>query len=191
MPNDLNLRVPGKNGRGDRPGRPAMIMIAAAVALLVVFVAFLGFGDKRGSRFESSGLSAKKLEALALKFENQKLPEAAARAWTEYLGAAKLGDEAAARIWFRVGKLHQDSHEYGPALEAYYRSEAIARVEEIEQEISTRTVERLEAMSKFTAPPEALADRTAIPGMGDAGGAKGSQTTLPGGLVYAFGGGLF
>ncbi len=133
---------------------------------------------ERGRGSFSSGLSAKKLEALALKFENQKLPEAAARVWTEYLGAARLGDESAARIWFRVGKLYQDSHEYERALEALYRSEALAKVSEIEPEIATRAAECLEAMGKFAALDEALAERTAIPGVKDAGAAKGGKDVL-------------
>ena len=108
-------------------------------------------GEHRTRSAGSSGLSGKKLEELALKLEDQKLSGAAARTWIEYLETARPGGEEAARIWFRVGKLHQDASEYEPALEAYYRSEALAKIDELEPEISKRTADCLEALGKFAA----------------------------------------
>ncbi len=162
MPNDLGLNVPGRDGRSDRPGRFYMAMLAAVIAVLLALVMMFGFGEKRASRADTGGLSAKKLEALALKFEDQKLPEAAARAWTEYLGAAGLDDKDAAQIWFRVGKLHQEATDYERAVEAYYRSEALAKVPDLETELGKRTTECLEAMGKFASLDQALVERTAI-----------------------------
>ena len=177
MRNDLDLSVPGRNGRSDRPSRPVMIMLATVIAILLALVAVFGMNSERGGASQS-GLSAKKLEALALKFENQKLPEAAARAWIEHIGASRLGDEEAARIWFRVGKLHQEANAYEQALEAYYRSEALAALPELESEIGTRTAECLEAMGKFASLDRALADRTSIPGMAGGDAAKGGADVL-------------
>ncbi|RJR30657.1 MAG: hypothetical protein C4574_02030 [Candidatus Latescibacterota bacterium] len=176
MRNDLDLSVPGRNGRSDRPSRPVMIMLATVIAILLALVAVFGMNSERRGA-SRSGLSAKKLEALALKFENQKLPEAAARAWTEYAGAARLSDKEAARIWFRVGKLHQEANAYEQAIEAYYRSEALAALPELEPEIGTRTAECLEAMGKFAALDRVLAERTSIPGMAG-GDAKGEGDVL-------------
>lgn len=162
MRNDLGLNVPGRGDRSDRPGRFQMALIAAVIAVLLALVMMFGFGEKRASRAETGGLSAKKLEALALKFENQKLPEAAARAWTEYLGAASLGDEEAAQVWFRVGKLYQEGTDYERAIEAYYRSEALAKVPDLETELGQRTTACLEAMGKFAAADQNLVERTAV-----------------------------
>jgi hypothetical protein len=118
--------------------------------------------ERRAQAEVSPGLSNKKLEELALKLEEQKLSGAAARAWIEYLQAVRPGGDEAARIWFRVGKLHQDANEYEPALEAYYRSEAVAKIDELEPEISKRTADCLEALGKFAALNYELESRTAV-----------------------------
>jgi hypothetical protein len=178
MTNDLNLSVPTKNNRGGKPGSTVVIFLAVFVAVVIVLAVFFGMGRRGAGPSATSGLTAKKLEELALKFENQKLPEAAARTWKEYVAVARLGDEESARIWFRIGKLHQESNEYEQALEAYYRSEAHAALDELEPEISTRTAECLEAMGKFTALDQALAERTAIEGMAGGDEANGSRDVL-------------
>ena len=144
-----------------------MLLVIVALALWFFFGA--GAERKRGGG-DSSGLSGKKLEELALKFEDQKLSGAAARAWAEYLESARPGDEDAARIWFRVGKLYQEASDYERALEAYYRSEALAKLDELESEISKRTAECLEALGKFAALNYELEERTAVAKSDSTGG---------------------
>lgn len=162
MPNDLGLNVPGRGDRNDRPGRFVIGLIALIIIVGLVIALFFNFGGKRASRLDTGGLSTKKLETLALKFENQKLPEAAARAWTEYIGAAGLNDTETAKIWFRVGKLYQEATDYERAIEAYYRSEALAKVPDLETELGQRTTACLEAMGKFAAADQNLVARTAV-----------------------------
>jgi hypothetical protein len=148
-----------------------VLIVAAVVALTLAAGLFFGAGgEKRGRGGASSGLSGKKLEELALKFEDQKLPGAAARAWTEYLESTRPGDEDAARIWFRIGKLHQEGSDYERALEAYYRSEALAEVDDLRDEISKRTAECLEGLGKFAALNYELESRTALAKSDSSGG---------------------
>ncbi|MCX5753021.1 MAG: hypothetical protein NTW97_05165 [Candidatus Krumholzibacteria bacterium] len=132
--------LPPRDDQNTRPSRTLMMAVAGLVAITLALGLFFGFGgERKGRGGDSSGLSDKKLEELALKFEDQKLSGAAARAWTEYLESARPGDEDAARIWFRVGKLYQEGGDNERAIEAYYRSEALAKIDEIEPEISKRT----------------------------------------------------
>ena len=170
MSNNLNLSMPPREERGDRPSRTVMMAVLALVVITGALMLFFGTGERKGRSSASSGLSGKKLEELALKFEDQKLPGAAARTWTEYIEAVRPGDEDAARIWFRVGKLCQDGNDYERALEAYYRSEALAKIDELEPEISKRTAECLEALGKFAALNYELAERTAYAKSDSTGG---------------------
>ncbi len=163
--------LPPRDDQGTRPSRTLMMAVAGLVAITLALGLFFGFGgERKGRGGDSSGLSGKKIEELALKFEDQKLSGAAARAWTEYLESARPGDEDAARIWFRIGKLYQEGTDYERALEAYYRSEALAKIDEIEPEISKRTAECLEALGKYAALNYELESRTAVTKSDSTGG---------------------
>jgi hypothetical protein len=169
--NDSPFALPPRNEESGRPNRMIIVALAAAVAAGIVLWMFFAENGKHGARQEgSSGLSGKKLEELALKFEDQKLPGAAARAWTEFLESSRPGKDEAARIWFRIGKLQQEGNDYERALEAYYRSEAFAKIDELESEISKRTAECLEAMGKFAALNYELEERTSVAKSDSTGG---------------------
>ena len=60
--------------------------------------------------------------------------------------------------------------DYERALEAYYRSEALAKIDELEPEISKRTAECLEALGKFAALNYELEARTAVAKSDSTGG---------------------
>jgi tetratricopeptide (TPR) repeat protein len=163
--------LPPRDDQNTRPNRILIVVVAGLVAITLALGLFFGFGgERKGRGGDSSGLSGKKLEELALKFEDQKLSGAAARAWTEYLDSARPGDEDAARIWFRIGKLYQEGGDSERALEAYYRSEALAKIDELEPEISKRAAESLEALGKFAALNYELESRTALAKSDSTGG---------------------
>lgn len=170
MDRNPSFNLPPREDRDSRPNRIAIMIVAAAIALTLALGLLLGNRGGRGGSPASSGLSEKKIEELALKLENQKLPGAAARAWTEFLESSRPGGEEAARIWFRIGKLHQEGSDFERAIEAYYRSEAIAKLDELEPEISKRTSECLEALGKFAALNYELEERTAYAKSDSAGG---------------------
>jgi len=171
MDRNPNLTLPPRDDQPGRPNRMVLSIVAAVLAItLALGIFFMANGGRRTRAGGSSGLSGKSLEELALKLEDQKLSGAAARAWTEYLAAARPGGEESARIWFRIGNLRQDASEYEPALEAYYRSEALAKIDELGPEISKRTTECLEALGKFAALNYELESRTAVAKSDSSGG---------------------
>jgi len=171
MDRNPNFSLPPREDRDGRPNRLVLVLIAAVVAMTLAIALFFGTGgERKGRAGGSSGLSGKKLEELALKLEDQKLPGAAARTWTEYLESSRSNGDEAARIWFRIGKLYQEGSDYERALEAYYRSEAIAKIDELEPEISKRTAECLEALGKFAALNYELEERTAVAKSDSSGG---------------------
>jgi tetratricopeptide (TPR) repeat protein len=165
-----DFELPGRESGGDRPGRAllrvtaAVLVIALAILVLQVVGMLGGHGGRRG------GLSTDRIEALALKLERQGLAGPAARAWSDYLEASGAGPEKSARIWYRIGTIHQEAWGYEDALDAYYRSESFAPVDELEPEISRRVAECLESLGRFAALSDELERRTAVPGSGASGG---------------------
>jgi hypothetical protein len=176
MSEDLKLSLERKRTHKRRSGGTFIVLLILVLAVSLFNLVWMlrgGAGSKPGA---GAGLSAGKLEELALKLEKQHLPSSAAGAWMDYLEAERPGGEKAARIWYRIGKLFQENGEYERALEAYYRSEALAGIDELETEIARRTAECLENLGKFAALQLELESRTAVPGI---------DTTAGGGAIVA------
>jgi hypothetical protein len=163
MSEDLNLTLRRERQGPGGAGRAVVVLLILVCAIGVVNVV-LALRPAEQRKVRSGGLSREGLEELALKFEKQNLPGAAARVWIEYLDAASPDDEERARIWYRVGKIHQNGGNYEMALEAFYRSEGIAKLDELETEIGRRTAECLENLGKFAALRFALEERTTFAG---------------------------
>jgi len=161
MPDDLKLSL----NREEPPQSSALKLVNVLLIITVVLVGMNLITRIGGWQMEKqgrSGLSANLLEEHALKLEKQQLYSAAARAWTEYLDLEDPGSREQAGIWYRIGKLYQDGGDFERALDAYYRSEAIAEVKEIESSISLRVSECLERLGRFAALRGELESRTAV-----------------------------
>jgi hypothetical protein len=170
MPDDLNLTL--RRGGPERPKTPRAVYVLLVLVLAAgLFNIWLALRPAEKRAVSVGGLSREALEGLALKLEKQNLPGAAARVWIEYLDSAKPGADERSRIWYRVGTIYQNGGMYEEALEAYYRSEGIAKLDELEGEISRRTAECLENLGKFAALSLELEERTSIAGKDSVGGA--------------------
>ncbi|UCF06872.1 MAG: hypothetical protein JSV33_07580 [bacterium] len=176
MSEDLKLSLERKRKNRRPVGGTFIVLLILVLAVSVFNLVWMLRGGGGSRQDAGAGLSAGKLEELALKLEKQHLPSAAARAWTGYLEAERPGGEEAARIWYRIGKLFQENGEYERALEAYYRSEGLAGIDELETEIARRTAECLESLGKFAALQLELESRTAVLGI---------DTTAGGGAIVA------
>ncbi len=156
MPDDLKLSL--DMVKKEKKDRTALII--ALLVLLVVLAApnisqyFSGPGGRGGN--------TEALERLALKLENQELYGAAAETWIEYIVTASPGTEEEARIWYRVGRMREQSGDYESALAAYYRSEQISALPELEQEISMAAERCLTRLARFAALRSEIAARTTI-----------------------------
>ena len=163
MPDDLNLSLPD---RTPKP-RPHLGSSTALLVLVLIFgaanlvVSLLG-RPAATNRAAKVALPADDQKDLALKLERQGLRAPAAGAWREYLADRTLDATEQAKIWYRIGKLHQEAGDNEKALDAYYRSESLAVVDELAPEIARRTQECLESLGKFAALRNELADRVGI-----------------------------
>jgi parvulin-like peptidyl-prolyl isomerase len=163
MTDELNLTLP-KRGT-DRTGPPKLIpivlflLIGIGVANLVVAL----YGPHHRKEAPRLGrLQAQELQDLALKLEKQSLWDQATEAWHEYLVRSDLDAEGRAKIWYRIGKVHQDAGEHRKALAAYYRSESHAELPELAPDINRRVQECLELSGKFAALRYELEDRVGV-----------------------------
>jgi hypothetical protein len=169
MTEDNDFKLPGRESGGIKSGKK-LLQVSAAVLLIALAILVLQVVGMLGRGGSSGGLSEGELESLALRLERQGLSGSAARAWVDYLEASGPGDEKSARIWYRIGTIHQEAAEYEYALDAYYRSESFARVVELGPEISRRVAECLESIGRFAALSDELERRTAVPGSEAGGG---------------------
>jgi hypothetical protein len=164
MPDQLDLRVPGRDG--ETTARPARKPTVLLVLVLLLAAANLGVTLWR-SGTGATGPAPHELDAearkdLALKLEKQGLNQAAAEAWRDYLAVAGGSAERVAKLWYRIGTLHQEARQYEQALDSYYRSERFADVDVLAGEIGRRTQECLEALGKFAALRYELAERVGL-----------------------------
>lgn len=132
-----------------------LILFAVAANMLIAIIRPLP-----STSFQNNSLpDSASRKQLALKLEKQGLHNVASTAWKEYLLTANLDASETAMIWYRIGKLYQDNHEFENALDSYYRSESVATLDSISSEIAIRIQECLESMGKFSAMRHELADR--------------------------------
>ncbi|MBN1164404.1 MAG: hypothetical protein JXB45_07480 [Candidatus Krumholzibacteriota bacterium] len=166
MSADLQLDLKPPRPEKGLPLRAALFLL---ILLMVMTALNLYLSLSKGSGAGRNGevLPPHTLEELALKMEKQQLPGAAARIWTGYLASARPGREESARIQYRIGKLYQERGEFEKALEAYYRSEKIAVLKDIDREIAVRAAECLEKLGRFAALRSELESRTAVEGVSD------------------------
>ncbi|MBU8922325.1 MAG: hypothetical protein KOO63_10965 [Bacteroidales bacterium] len=139
----------------------AFVLVISLVNLFVLVIDNKGNGNG-GMPGGDTGLSGEALERLALKLERQQLHGAAARAWTDYISATRPSGEESAGIWYRIGKLYQGGGDLERALDAYYRSESIEHLKDLEAELSLRVSECLERLGRFAALRSELESRTAL-----------------------------
>jgi hypothetical protein len=158
---DLNLDTVKKKKKDRTALIVVLLVIIAALSALNAIYFFRSPGGPSGDPAV--------LERLALKLEKQELYGAAADTWIEYIKAATPQETERARIWYRVGRMREQSGDCESALAAYYRSELTADLPELEQEISMAAERCLTRLARFAALRSEIAERTTLDG-GSAGG---------------------
>lgn len=153
MADDLDFSLP-ERARGQAPG-PGKGAYALLAVLLLLAAANLVLGLRPRAAVAASarspGLGVEELEELALRLEKQGLHAAAVGTWTEYLASSAPDSQQSAKVWYRIGKIHQEAGQFESAVQSFYRSEAFFKLNDLRAEIGRRTQECLEAMGKFAA----------------------------------------
>ena len=159
-PLDLSLPPRGKPER-HAPGTTVLLILLLGLGAASLVVTLR---PHRAARPRAAELPAKAQKELALKLEKRDLHESAVAAWKAYLGAAELDPAGRAKIWYRIGLIHEKAGDHAAAIASWYRSEAIAEQPDLAPEIARRVQECYEKLGKVSVLKHDLADRTALTG---------------------------
>ncbi len=109
-----------------------------------------------------SALSPDQVKQLASRLAGRNLYTRAAKVWQDYLALNKLPDQEHARILFQIGTLFEKGGSYAEAIEYYFRSEAIAKISELEPQINAHIKNSFEKLGMFSALRYEMMDRTSF-----------------------------
>ena len=162
MSDKLDLSLPEKKSKNNSMSSAFIIILLIAIFIVAIFNFLLFFQKTANERKTGQKLSASTQQDMAYKMQKYGLPVQAVAAWKEYLAIANIKNNERSNIWYNIGKLNQEAGDYGEALESYYRAETIYKNKELEQEISRRVQECLEALGKFAALRQELTTRVGM-----------------------------
>lgn len=114
-------------------------------------------------------LSPGQTKQLAAKLASRNLYTRAVEVWQDYLLISKLPDVEHAKTLFQIGTLLEKAGSYAEAIEYYYRSETIAKLDELEPQINSHVKNCFEKLGKFSALRYELMDRTSFDKSSSAG----------------------
>lgn len=170
MAEKLDFSLPQKKSRSTLGGvfTVALLLIVAALAAAnLVVTSRRGRGQPAAV---SGGLSAGQVKALAAKLAQRKLHEQSAAVWRDYLSSAGLTDIEQARVLFQIANAFEKAGRYADAIENYYRSEAMASLDELSAPINTHVKDCFERLGKFSSLRYEMMDRTSPSSTAPAGG---------------------
>ena len=166
MSAQLDFHLPDAGPRSARaPRGPAVNTLLLFILLVaVVGVAIITFMREKERRSGAPAVDAERERALAATLQDRGLKESAAETWLKYLEAKDLNAGERATIYYQVGKLFQEAGDFERALVNYYRSEAAAKVEDLQLELSRRKRECFRRLGNIAGLNQELAAMTALPG---------------------------
>jgi hypothetical protein len=178
MSTELDFSVPEADKKSPKQPMKLVYILLAVLILLSAFNALILIKGSPTKNRTENGLtpSLEELKQLALKLEKQELNTQAVDAWKKYLSMSGIDAVETAKIWYRIGKIYQNTGDFDNALYAFYRSESFAKPDDIKNEINIRIQECLESAGKFAALRYELGDRVGQ----DQGTDENSKSITPG-----------
>jgi hypothetical protein len=168
MEEKLDFSLPAPPKKSPIAGKFAIFLLLLLLALVLGLTRKLS-PPRPSSPTTSSHLSAEQTKALALKLAQRNLYARAAKTWQEYLAAADIGGVERAKALFQVATLLEKAGNFEEAIEYFYRSETVAKLDELTDQINTHIKDCFEKIGKFSALRYELMDRTNIDGSAQAG----------------------
>ena len=162
MEGKLDFSLPEKKQKRTFVNVLLILLLLILIGLAIVNLLLALRGEEKQPVVADSYLTAQQTKELAGKLAQRNLYVCAADAWREYLSKGELADGERARILYQVGTLFQNANQYDQAIEYYYRSEAAAKLSELEPQINSRIKDCFEKLGKFSALRYELMDRTSI-----------------------------
>jgi hypothetical protein len=169
MEEKLDFSLPEKKTKSLIAGKFAIFLLLLLLVLVVLDLTRKLPPPGAAGNTTVSQLSAEQTKQLALKLAQRNLYGRAAKVWQEYLATTDLGDIDRAKALFQVGTLLEKAGQLQEAIEYYYRSETVAKLDELADQINTHIKDCFEKLGKFSALRYELMDRTSLDASARAG----------------------
>jgi len=162
MEEKLDFSLPEKKTKSPVTGKIVIFLL-----LLLLMLGVLNLTQKPSPPGTIPGtpnlhLSAEQTKELAMKLAQRNLYHQAAEVWQDYLAGARLTDTERAKTLFQIGTLLEKANAYAEAIEYYYRSEMVVKLDELSGQINIHIKDCFEKLSKFSALRYELMDRTSL-----------------------------
>ena len=157
---EYNFDLSDVQSKPARTGGKRSVAWIMPVLILILLVAILWQLRQPGKTVSRHQLTEEQVLELAQKLENLELAEPAAATWQQYLEMTNPDAEKAAKLWYRIGTIQQQGRLYAEAVASFARSQALCKVDLLENEIARRTQECLENLGLFMAARRDLEQRT-------------------------------
>lgn len=162
MTDKLDFSLPTQKNKGSLgSGLTLWLLLGLTVLVLInLLMTVRSPGNGNGSPLAGQALTAEQTKTLATKLGQRNLYRRAAAVWQDYLRHGQLSDTDRAKALFQTGVALEKAGDCDQAIEYFYRSEAVATLEELAPEINTRIKQCFERLGKFSALRYELMDRT-------------------------------
>ncbi len=164
MEERLDFSLPEKKTKSPIAGKFAIFLLLLLLVLVVLNLTRKLSPPVDARNTTVSQLSAEQTKQLALKLAQRNLYGRAAKVWQDYIAAADISDVEQAKALFQVATLLEKTGHLEEAIEYYYRSESVAKVDELSSQINTHIKDCFEKLGKFSALRYELMDRTSMAG---------------------------
>ncbi len=162
MEEKLDFSLPEKKTKSPIAGKFAIFLLLLLLVLVVLDLTRKLPPPGTAGNTTVSQLSAEQTRQLALKLAQRNLYGRAAKVWQEYLTAADISDVDRAKALFQVATLLEKAGRLEKAIEYFYRSETVAKLDELANQINTHIKDCFEKLGKFSALRYELMDRTSL-----------------------------
>jgi len=170
MEEKLNFSLPDKKQKGSIISKTAVILLLILVGLGLTNLLIALKPRESIQQAQTHGLSAEQTKQLAAKLSQRNLYDQAADTWQDYIANAGLTNTERARAMFQAGVALEKAGLYADAIEFYYRSETVAKLDDLAPQINGHIKDCFEKLGKFSALRYELMDRTSMNKAHEAGG---------------------
>jgi len=160
MSDDLDFSLPDKKQKTSFAHRLVIILLLILIAVGTANLLTKPGNQGLPAKNTVSSLSPEQVKQLATKLTGRNLYTRAAKVWQDYLSASELSDAEQAKTLFQIGTLLEKTSSFAEAIEYYYRSEAVAKLDELEPQINSHVKNCFEKLGKFSSLRYELMDRT-------------------------------
>jgi len=162
MAEKLDFSLPEKKQRSSAVNGIIIALLLVLIALAAVNLTLRPAAPLGADNAVAASLSSEQVKELAGKLAQRNLYTRAAEVWQDYLQRSELTEVERAKTMFQIANLLEKAGLYDKAIEFYYRSETVAKLDELKPQINSHIKDCFEKLGKFSALRYELMDRTSL-----------------------------